>query len=283
MFSKILITALAEAQNVVDYAEKEKIQKKEKEKERERRRRKKAKRLSEIRSQQVQTDSSESRTYNYIHSTMTDQEITAYELNNMVAAENDQNKVDKFWGLDKEANDKLREQCDMFQEEVHSISYERYLRRRALVSQWENEYLTSKESITSEMLSIESRLRRDYLRQLYICYSPADVINYKWPPLSQIDTSESFHEEYKNSWKTIDAFNLDKGLNFSLEFMESTIHLDGLQQSKTILTGDSSGDNDPASLIARNRSIKNITEASITQDFAKINKSIEGVLNYLEK
>jgi hypothetical protein len=166
------------------------------------------------------------------HTGMSGNEVSLYESLEMTKAEREQTQLDSFWGLDKEANDKANEIAQMRQEEVHSVAHEMYCKTEEMKKFWEEEEILSSELQRKEKNIEEENARAEYLRDFYAAAASGDIINYKWPtrssfvpPLSAVavDPEEGNQTDRANGYEI-----------WNLVGEPSTIHLDGLQQSRTI-------------------------------------------------
>mmetsp|Transcript_9123 Transcript_9123/g.9184 ORF Transcript_9123/g.9184 Transcript_9123/m.9184 type:complete len:689 (+) Transcript_9123:153-2219(+) len=184
------------------------------------------------------------------HDSLSSTEIMAFELKNMLKAEADQKRVDRFWGLDKESFDCQRERVQMSNESELSLAQEMKYRTAQKRIQWEKEeQIKNYESAYLSSIR-EGQARKAYMRTLYQAESSVDVIFFDWPtrphvkPIPQknhdkkrVDESvkddiESMVESYlrrpQSGFEIIDMLEV-----------QSPVHLGGRQQTRSIVSADS--------------------------------------------
>lgn len=167
------------------------------------------------------------------HHGLSDNEIAIYENKQMHLAELEQISTDKFWGLDKEYHDECRESQLMKAEDDYSYLHEHYCKSESLKKFWEEQEILNEEKRKNEMNSAEDQARISYLQTFYTVANSGDIINYKWPTNDHYSfnpaTIERGVEGEKSFTSRTEGFEI-----WNLVGEPSTIHLDGLQQSRTI-------------------------------------------------
>lgn len=167
------------------------------------------------------------------HTGLSSFEVSTFELSEMNQAECEQTQTDSFWGLDKEARDKANEIALMTIEEAHSAAHELYCKTESMQRLWEEE-----EIYWAERAAIESKKDEDaacmaYLRDFYATTDSGYIMQYQWP------TKKSFPDNGNNNNSLNESKKIQGYEIWNLVGEPSTIHLDGLQQSRTIsLNGD---------------------------------------------
>jgi hypothetical protein len=159
------------------------------------------------------------------HTGMSGKEVSFYEGLEMAKAEREQTQLDSFWGLDKEANDKANEVAQMRREEIHSAAHEMYCKVEKMKRLWKEQEVLTAESRRKEQSFEEENARATYLRDFYTAAASGDIINYKWPTKSSFPSVDKQDNNYDKS----NGYEI-----WNLVGEPSTIHLDGLQQSRTI-------------------------------------------------
>ncbi len=174
----------------------------------------------------------------------------------MGAAECEQIRVDKFWGLDAQSESIARESMLMNFEDYFSKSHQQWLLTLHRQKQWEEEFKREQLQTSYNNAIKQLDCRKDYLRSLFSSDSTDVIIEYKWNSKDQ-----SFLETVSKG----NGGMLDENKEFSLLPMglgsrSIAVHLDGLQQAKAI-TSESHLDSLGPSL--RNRSIQDVVEESL--------------------
>lgn len=159
-------------------------------------------------------------------------EVSTYENSEMLQAEKEQTQTDKFWGLDKESKDKSNEISLMSKEEVYSAAHELYCKTENMQKLWEEEEIYWAERVAIENKKEEENACMTYLRDFYSSTNSGYIMNYKWP--TKVSYQDNSNTSALNDSKKVQGFEI-----WNLVGEPSTIHLDGLQQSRTIsLNGD---------------------------------------------
>lgn len=170
-----------------------------------------------------------------IHHGMSSTEVSNFELSEMRVAERDQTRTDMFWGLDKEAGDRACEIQMMAHEAEYSSQHELYCKTLNMHTLWEKEEVMRKEKEFIMSCLEEDNAGVSYMKTFYSTSTSGDIINFKWPTRPKMNEHSQPHEEALiNNQKGINGFEI-----WTLVGEPSTIHLDGLQQSRTVsLNGD---------------------------------------------
>lgn len=193
------------------------------------------------------------------------------ELERMQAAEKEQCKSDKFWGLDLQFANCSRECMYMSFEDELSRTQERIYRTSEKQSKWKDEFSRLQYQTAYDFALKEQENRKRYMSLLFTAPSSDVLMHYRW---NVFEGSMQLHS-------LIDPPNMSNS-NVLMESQSSSqiltlpppdlgprtvsLHLDGIQQSKSLSKGESSLSLGPS---LRNRNIQSVVEDSLT-----INKSL---------
>lgn len=166
------------------------------------------------------------------HNGMTSNEISIYENTQMYYSELEQIITDKFWGLDKESNDEFYERCEMKDEDDYSFQHELFCKTQHMKKIWENNEIINKKLNKEQNEIIENNAREEYLKTFYSVTNSGDIMNYKWPTRDIFPSTENNNNG--NNGNNGNNNNQNGYEIWNLVGEPSTIHLDGLQQSRTI-------------------------------------------------
>lgn len=162
------------------------------------------------------------------HGSMTVDEVANFELKNMRQAELQQTKVDKFWGLDKEKFDSMHELIVMSFEDERSHKLRNFIRKEQLIRNWQEE---EKKKLKDQSDNIrEQQAREDYMNFFYETKSSGSILKYSWPTREHV--TSTIGDNQLN----------ERTLGFDINIIDatiSTIHNEGLQQSRNISTAGS--------------------------------------------
>lgn len=218
------------------------------------------------------------------HLNMSKEEIGLYELDKMEIAELEQRRVDRFWGLDKEATDCQRERIMITWESERSVLQEQLLKAASKRCLWEEEErVKSYEAAYSNSLR-EGQARKSYMRSFYQATSSADVMFFNWPTRQHIrarpdKSNNSYKLAQGDIERMVEEYLRLPGSGFEIVDVlpsHSSVHLGGRQQAHSLSTVDA----DPASQgVARAGSTSVALKAMRPLDFrrrGKSNRVVEG-------
>jgi hypothetical protein len=173
------------------------------------------------------------------HLGMSLDEVANFEVSEMKKAEMEQRKTDNFWGFDKEAVDVAHELDNMIREDDYSQALEIYCKTSNQQKAWREEEarrLANERYISSLN---EDAARNNYMKSFYGSQVSGDIMKFKWPTRPEVkcddelaatgDTAGTNPEATRSQTRTAGDFEI-----WTLAGEPSTIHLDGLQQSRTI-------------------------------------------------
>jgi hypothetical protein len=167
------------------------------------------------------------------HLGMDPSDISLYENKEMEKAEIEQTKTDQFWGLDKEFHDKLSEISLMAKEDFLSQQHELFCKIECMKKLWEDEEIQYQEYVRNEQEIEEENARNIYLRAFYAATDSGDIMSYPWPTRDTYPNPENGNDDepqqQQQSREKSNGYEI-----WNLVGEPSTIHLDGLQQSRTI-------------------------------------------------
>lgn len=177
------------------------------------------------------------------HIGMSVDEVADFERSEMSKAETEQRQTDNFWGFDKEAIDGAHELENMIREDEYSQALEAYHKTSNQQKLWREDEELRLARERKNATANEENARNVYLKSFYASQISGDIMKFKWPTrpevkcdedLAAADLAASNHDGSRSRARTAGDFEI-----WTLEGEPSTIHLDGLQQSRTItLSGE---------------------------------------------
>lgn len=145
--------------------------------------------------------------------------------------EHDQRRQDRFWGLDKDSQDRIAERASMGQEDLLSQQNELFCKQTDLQRKWDREF-HRKVLLENRAKALQKEEeRQQYLKFLSFAESSEEVISRVWNPLSLEQPSPAFHPATSQS--TIGESTLS--LPNASSLVGTSVHVDGLQKSRAIV------------------------------------------------
>jgi hypothetical protein len=158
------------------------------------------------------------------------------ERERMYAAEREQSRVDKFWGLDLQTANINRECMLMSFEDSFSRSYQVYCANLEKQSKWKEEFNRQQYQAAYDSAVREQENRKRYMGLLFSAPNSDVILSYRW-------NSGSMNEELSLLIDTANAPLMDPSLLLSSTSASSltlpppdigarniSLHLDGIQQ-----------------------------------------------------
>lgn len=168
-----------------------------------------------------------SKSFKYLfnpHTQMSPEQVAQFEEGLMKRAEFEQTFVDRFWGLDKEAADSAREQKLMSIEDELSTSHEYHCNMTAQHRIWLQQEEKTRQEQNERLREDEKFAQMNYMQIFHSVNSSGDIMHFRWP-------TDKHGAQYSTS-KT--GYEINTSATDS-----STVHIDGHQQSRSIIKGSS--------------------------------------------
>mmetsp|Transcript_1868 Transcript_1868/g.2965 ORF Transcript_1868/g.2965 Transcript_1868/m.2965 type:complete len:680 (-) Transcript_1868:102-2141(-) len=169
------------------------------------------------------------------HSGLSVDEVASFESTQMTFAEFEQTGTDKFWGLDKEAGDRSLEVALMNKAAEESAAHELFCKTMLTQKKWEEEEALRIRQEAFHASVEEESARQSYLKSFYSATYSGDIMHYKWPTRPEVKCDDDLQAAGSDRLKSRNNRSVSEGYEiWTMEGEPSTIHLDGLQQSRTV-------------------------------------------------
>ena len=171
------------------------------------------------------------------HSGLSTDEVAKFEIEEMRKVESEQRQTDNFWGFDKESIDVKMELSNMILADEHSQAHELYCKTTGQQEAWRREEEKKLANLRYVASLNEENARNIYMKAFYSAEISGDIMKFKWPTRPEVKPDDELlatelaaqNREVKGKSRSAGDYQI-----WTLEGEPSTIHLDGLQQSRTI-------------------------------------------------
>ena len=155
----------------------------------------------------------------------------------MEKEETEQRKCDRFWGQDKDLQDRSAERHSMATEDASSLSYEKWLETMEIHKMWDEEFQRNLWFENRSQAKYREIERREYLKFVNSSLSSEEVINFVWGSASRNPTSDVSQSQQGLVFSDLSAIGKEVALSLpsAVGALHMSIHLDGLQQSRAIV------------------------------------------------
>lgn len=151
----------------------------------------------------------------------------------MAKEEKDQRKTDNFWGQDKDLHDRELERNMMVVEDEASLKNEHWNEKVKLHNRWDEEYQRNQWYENRSQFMYKEIERREYLKFVHSSLSSNEVINFVWDRNEEVDVDKG--STVMQNMSSAIGNEISLSLPSTIGALHMSIHLDGLQQSKSIV------------------------------------------------
>lgn len=170
----------------------------------------------------------------------------------MEKEEADQRRYDRFWGQDKDLQDRELERYRLAEEDTASLANEKWYETVEIHRRWDEEYQRNLWFENRSQAKYKEIERREYLKFVNSSLSSDEVINFVWGSKaggggglnslggeSNSNNKGSAHRSL--IFSDLSAINREVALSLpaTVGALHMSVHLDGLQQAKAIVDGAS--------------------------------------------
>lgn len=161
----------------------------------------------------------------------------------MAREESDQRKYDRFWGQDKDLQDRELERYRMAEEDTASLANEKWYETVEIHRRWDEEYQRNLWFENRSQAKYKEIERREYLKFVNSSLSSDEVINFVWGGKAGGGASVTGESSAHRGliFSDLSAINREVALSLpaAVGALHMSVHLDGLQQAKAIVDGAS--------------------------------------------
>ena len=164
----------------------------------------------------------------------------------MEREEADQRKYDRFWGQDKDLQDREIERFYMAQEDAASMANEKWYETVEIHKRWDEEYQRNLWFENRSQAKYKEIERREYLKFVNSSLSSDEVVNFIWDRKLRSDVASrkdhtSSAQQQGLIFSDLSAINREVALSLptTVGALHMSVHMDGLQQSRAIVDGAS--------------------------------------------
>jgi len=159
----------------------------------------------------------------------------------MEKEEADQRRYDRFWGQDKDLQDRELERYRMADEDTASLANEKWYETVEIHRRWDEEYQRNLWFENRSQAKYKEIERREYLKFVNSSLSSDEVINFVWGGktvgggLHSVAGESSARRDL--IFSDLSAINREVALSLpaTVGALHMSVHLDGLQQAKAIV------------------------------------------------
>ena len=159
----------------------------------------------------------------------------------MEKEEADQRRYDRFWGQDKDLQDRELERYRMADEDTASLANEKWYETVEIHRRWDEEYQRNLWFENRSQAKYKEIERREYLKFVNSSLSSDEVINFVWGGKTVGGGVHSVAGESSARrdliFSDLSAINREVALSLpaTVGALHMSVHLDGLQQAKAIV------------------------------------------------